>query len=55
MFRQSNKVYPSEEEISFYAKQTRLVLKNCGHIDAEHIEAAIAASAYGGLEKPSLK
>ena len=46
-----NKVYPSEEEIPFYAKQTRLVLKNCGHIDAERIEAAIAAGAYEGLEK----
>ena len=34
-----------------YAKQTRLVLKNCGHIDAERIEAAIAAGAYEGLEK----
>ena len=45
MFRQDNKVYPSEEEIPFYAKQTRLVLKNCGHIDAERIEAAIAAGA----------
>ena len=51
MFRQDNKVYPSEEEIPFYAKQTRLVLKNCGHIDAERIEAAIAAGAYEGLEK----
>ena len=27
------------------------MLKNCGHIDAERIEAAIAAGAYEGLEK----
>ena len=29
----------------------RLVLKNCGHIDAEHIEEAIAAGAYESFEK----
>ena len=32
-------------------KQTRLVLKNCGHIDAEHIEDAIAVGAYEAFEK----
>ena len=31
MFRQDNKVYPSEEEIPFYAKQTRLVVKYGGN------------------------
>ena len=51
MYHQGEKVYPSEEEIPFYAKQTRLVLKNCGHIDAECIEAALAAGAYEGFEK----
>ena len=43
--------YPSQEEIPFYAKQTRLVLKNCGHIDAEHIGGALAVGAYAGIEK----
>ncbi len=38
MYKQDNEVYQTQEEIPFYAKQTRLVLKNCGHIDAEHIE-----------------
>jgi NADH-quinone oxidoreductase subunit F len=51
MYHQDGRVYPSQEEIPFYARQTRLVLKNCGHIDAEHIEAALAAGAYEGLEK----
>lgn len=55
MFRQDNKVYPSEEEIPFYAKQTRLVLKNCGHIDAERIEAAMLPALTRALKKPSLK
>ena len=42
MYKQDNEVYQTQEEIPFYAKQTRLVLKNCGHIDAEHIEDALA-------------
>ena len=29
----------------------RLVLKNCGHIDAENIEEYIAVGGYAGLEK----
>lgn len=44
-------MYPSQEEIPFYAKQTRLVLKNCGHIDAEHINDAVAVGAYEAIEK----
>ena len=51
MYRQEGKLYPSQEDIPFYARQTRLVLKNCGHIDAEHIEAALAVGAYEGFEK----
>lgn len=50
MFHSGGKVYETQEEIPFYAKQTRLVLKNCGHIDAEHIEDALAAGAYSALE-----
>ena len=45
MFHSGGRVYETQEEIPFYAKQTRLVLKNCGHIDAEHIEDALAAGA----------
>lgn len=39
------------EEINFYAKQTRTALKNCGHINAESIDEAIAAGAYEALAK----
>ena len=39
------------EEINFYAKQTRTALKNCGHIDAESIDEAIAVGAYEALAK----
>lgn len=43
--------YKAQEEIPFYAKQTRLVLKNCGHIDAEHIDEYLAVGGYEALEK----
>ncbi len=43
--------YQTQEEIPFYAKQTRLVLKNCGHIDAEHIIEYLAVGGYSALEK----
>lgn len=51
MYKQDDKVYQTEEEIPFYARQTRLVLKNCGHIDAEHIEEALAVGDYQSFEK----
>ncbi len=43
--------YQAQEEIPFYAKQTRLVLKNCGHIDAEHLDEYLAVDGYSALEK----
>lgn len=43
--------YEAQEEIPFYAKQTRLVLKNCGHIDAEHISEYLAVGGYAAIEK----
>lgn len=39
------------EEINFYAKQTRTSLANCGHIDAESIEEAVAVRGYEALHK----
>ena len=43
--------YETQEKIPFYAKQTRLVLKNCGHIDAENIDEYLAVGGYRALEK----
>ena len=43
--------YKAQEDIPFYAKQTRLVLKNCGHIDSEHISEYFAVDGYSALEK----
>ena len=39
------------EEINFYAKQTRTSLKNCGEINAECIDEAIAVGGYRALAK----
>lgn len=43
--------YETQEEIPFYKKQTRRVLENCGHIDAENIEEYIGKGGYQGLAK----
>lgn len=39
------------EEIGFYAQQTRTSLKNCGAINAESLEEAVAVGGYGALHK----
>ena len=51
LFKQDGLEYKKQEEIPFYKKQTRNVLKNCGHIDAEHIEEYISTGGYEALEK----
>lgn len=37
------------EDINFYAKQTRTALANCGHINAECIDEAVAVRGYEAL------
>ena len=39
------------EDIQFYQKQFRVVLRNCGVIDPENIDEYIAREGYSGLEK----
>ncbi|MCL2213863.1 MAG: SLBB domain-containing protein [Treponema sp.] len=39
------------EDIQFYQKQYRVVLRNCGVIDPESIDEYIAREGYAGLEK----
>lgn len=51
IYKENGKSYINQESIPFYKKQTRIVLKNCGHIDAENIEEYIAVGGYKGLEK----
>lgn len=51
LYKQDGVEYQKQDEIPFYKKQTRLVLENCGHIDAEHITEAIAHNGYQALAK----
>lgn len=51
LFKRDGIEYQRQEEIPFYKKQTRIVLKNCGHIDAEHIEEYLSIGGYEALEK----
>ena len=47
----TQKPIQKSEEINFYAKQTRTALANCGHINAECLDEAIAAQGYEALAK----
>ena len=40
-----------KDNVKFYQKQKRLVLRNCGIIDPENIDEYIARQGYAGLEK----
>jgi len=46
LYKSNNKIYKTQEEIPFYQKQTRVVLGNCGHIDAENIQEYISKDGY---------
>ena len=37
-YKKDGQQYPTQEEIPFYKKQTRLVLEHCGHIDATSLQ-----------------
>ena len=50
-YKQDGKIYPEQEEIPFYKRQTRIVFDNCGHIDSEDIGEYIARGGYQALEK----
>ncbi len=39
------------DDINFYAKQTRTALKNCGRINAESLDEALAVRGYEALAK----
>ncbi len=43
--------YTSPDEIPFIAKQTRIVLENCGKVDAESLDEYLAAGGFQALEK----
>lgn len=43
--------YKHPEEIPFIAKQTRIVLENCGKFDSESLDEYIAAGGFDALQK----
>ena len=51
----TSEAIPTYQEISFYKKQTRLILRNCGHINPERIEDYIATGGYEALRKALLQ
>lgn len=51
LYKQNNKIYRSPDEIPFIAKQTRIVLENCGKFDAESIDEYMASGGFSALEK----
>jgi NADH-quinone oxidoreductase subunit F len=51
----TNEAVPTYQEINFYKKQTRLILRNCGHINPERIEDYIATGGYEALRKALLQ
>ena len=50
-YRQNGEIYRQQEEIPFYAKQHRMVLEHCGHINATSIKDYLAVGGYSALEK----
>ena len=50
-FQKQGKIYPKQEEIPFYQKQTRVVLEHCGHIDALSIKEYLGIGGYSAFEK----
>jgi len=51
----TNEAIPTYQEINFYKKQTRLILRNCGHINPERIDDYTATGGYEALRKALLK
>jgi len=45
------KPVPHYSDINFYVKQRRVILRNCGHINPERIEAYIERDGYRALRK----
>lgn len=51
LYKKAEQTYVQPDEIPFIAKQTRVVLENCGRFDAESIDEYIGAGGFKALEK----
>ena len=50
-YKKCDCVYKKQDEIPFYAGQTRVVLEHCGKIDATSIREYVAIGGYSAFEK----
>lgn len=51
LYKKAGKSYEGPDDIPFIAKQTRIVLKNCGKFDAESLGEYIASGGFSALSK----
>ena len=51
LYKQSGVTYKSPDEIPFIAKQTRIVLENCGKFDAESFDEYLASGGFTAFQK----
>lgn len=51
LYTQKGAKYKSPEEIPFIAKQTRIVLENCGKYDAESFDEYLASGGFSAFRK----
>ena len=51
LYKKGEQSYVSPDEIPFIAKQTRIVLENCGKFDAESLDEYLAAGGFAALKK----
>ncbi len=51
LYRQNDIAYKAPDEIPFIAKQTRIVLENCGKFDAESFDEYLAGGGFSALQK----
>ncbi len=51
LYSQNGTSYKAPEEIPFIAKQTRIVLENCGKFDAGSLDEYLASGGFSALEK----
>lgn len=50
-YKKDGASYGSVDEIPFFSRQTRIVLEQCGNIDAESVDSYIAAGGFDALKK----
>ena len=51
LYHKGDQSYVQPDEIPFIAKQTRIVLENCGKFDAESLDEYLAAGGFEALKK----